>query len=108
MIVAYMRDSYPFDAVLFGSCLSMAAAKKTRQTSGDLVFNEDRTINQSEEWLWEWEKSDPKCYARKSQAAGVKVGALEVNSSRVQEPQGLARVRAPYHYFPQTRSRLVF
>jgi hypothetical protein len=108
MLVAYMRDSHPFDAVLFGSCLSMAAAKATRQTSGDLVFNEDRTINQSDEWLWEWEKADPKCYARRSQAAGVKVGALEVNSTRRPEPERLARYRAPYRHFPQTRSRLVF
>lgn len=73
MLIVYMRDNEPFDAILIASSLSMNAAKKRREVAGDLIFNEDLTINQSDEWLFDWEKKNENCYARKCQKANRKI-----------------------------------
>lgn len=79
-MVAYIRDYPPFDGALIAAYLTMEAAREARQVAGDLVFNPDHTISQSDEWLWDWEKANPNCYARRAQRQRLKVG--EVRTSR--------------------------
>jgi hypothetical protein len=100
MLVVLMRDSAPFDGTLLASGVKLAVAKALRNVSGDLVFNEDGTINQSDKWLWGWEKADPSCYARKCQREGRRLGALDL-------PLTSHRAR-PVYYKPCSRSRLVW
>lgn len=44
--------------------------KINRVVSGDIVINPDMTVCQSDEWLWDWEKIEPLCYARRAQDHG--------------------------------------
>lgn len=42
-------------------------AKEARKLSGDLVVDlRTGLVVDSEEWLWDWEKADPMCYARRA------------------------------------------
>lgn len=76
MFVAYINDNYysvPRYGTLFGSFLTKEKAAQVRTVSGDLVFNDDGTINQEDFWLFDWEKQDENCYARKQQKANLNV-----------------------------------
>lgn len=45
-----------------------------RMVAGDLVGQikgDEFYVDQSDEWLFDWERQDPKCYARKRQRDGV-------------------------------------
>ncbi len=46
---------------------SLKEAEEARKVSGDLVvhFGTGRVVN-SQDWLWEWEKKDFKCYAQRA------------------------------------------
>lgn len=46
---------------------SLEHCASARAMSGDLVLDPDGKVNQSDTWLWPWEKEDPNCYARKMQ-----------------------------------------
>jgi len=72
MFVAYIHDTEKYGTI-FASYVSLTQAVRSRVVAGDLVFNNDNTINQSEDWLWDWEKKDPKCYARKAQNNNLNV-----------------------------------
>ncbi len=72
MMVAYVNESGKYGTI-YGAFLTMQQASKTRVISGDLVFNDSGEINQSEEWLFDWEKENPNCYARKAQKANLNV-----------------------------------
>lgn len=74
MFIAYINDGKRYGTI-FGSFLTMEAAIKLRAVAGDLVFNDDGTINQSQEWLWPWELDVAKSYAREQQANKLDVSA---------------------------------
>lgn len=47
---------------------SLAEAKNLRSVSGDLVVNQETNkVVSGADWLFDWEKSDPNCYARRAQ-----------------------------------------
>jgi hypothetical protein len=48
-----------------GKAPTLAEAKAKRMVSGDLVFRDSGHIESSFEWLWDSEKNDELCYARK-------------------------------------------
>lgn len=43
---------------------TLAEAKEKRQISGDLVYTAEGVIVNNPEWLFDWEKEDPKSYAK--------------------------------------------
>lgn len=43
---------------------------KARVVSGDLILTPSGEVLQGETWLFDWEKRDPNCYARRMQANG--------------------------------------
>ena len=46
---------------------TLEKAKAARSVSGDLVVSwHTHEVIQSEDWLFDWEKADPNCYARKA------------------------------------------
>lgn len=46
---------------------TLAEAQLLRAVSGDLVVDRDtRKIVLSDEWLFGWEKADPRCYAQRA------------------------------------------
>lgn len=46
---------------------TLAEAREARAVSGDLVVhNCSLRVVDSIDWLWEWEKAQSKCYARKA------------------------------------------
>lgn len=60
----------PSNFRVLASSNSLSKLKEARCVSGDIVINSDMTVNQSDEWLWDWEKNDPRCYARICQEHG--------------------------------------
>lgn len=76
MIVAFIHDLGKYGVIL-GSGLSRSAAIKRREMSGDLVFGEDWKIDQGTDWLMEWEKNDPNCYARRKQQEKLNVSGYD-------------------------------
>ena len=72
MFVAYIHDTGRYGTI-FASFINMETAKKTRAVASDLVFNDDGSINQSDEWLFDWEKQNETCYVRKCQKANLNV-----------------------------------
>jgi hypothetical protein len=50
---------------------TLERAKAARVVSGDLVVSwKTGEIIKSEEWLFDWEKEDPNCYAQRAIAFG--------------------------------------
>ena len=47
-----------------GSLIECVAA---RALSGDLILNPQGKVIQSNAWLFDWEKTNPNCYAKKMQ-----------------------------------------
>lgn len=68
MLVASLNDAGRYGTIL-AAYVSPRYAGKVRQLSGDLVFNDDGTINQGWWWLFGWERRDPNSYARRAQKA---------------------------------------
>jgi hypothetical protein len=59
-----MREVY-----FLGNC---ALRVPQREVSGDIVFV-DGKVDPSEAWLFEWEKYDPNCFARRCQRDGLEL-----------------------------------
>ena len=53
--------------VLHSGILSIQEVRKLRLISGDLVVDKNGIVIQHDKWLFDWEKKDPTCYARKAQ-----------------------------------------
>lgn len=46
---------------------NLREARAARQVSGDLVIDTyTMRVVADESWLWEWERLDPSCYARRA------------------------------------------
>jgi len=60
----WMNDSTKQFTVL-STHTTLEAANLAREMSGDLIIDEQNVIVPSEEWLFEWEKIEPRCYARR-------------------------------------------
>lgn len=57
----------PNDFALIAKCKTLEEAKKKRVVSGDLVVHaHNHKIVVNSEWLWDWEKKDSYCYARRA------------------------------------------
>lgn len=69
MLLVYVHDTEKYGTLL-GSALSRSAAIRLRALSGDLLCAETGEIDPSEDWLFDWEKTDPNCYARRKQGEG--------------------------------------
>lgn len=67
MTIAFISDDHKY-GVLLGSFLSRAKAISLRQVSGDLLFLDSGEIDLGTDWLFEWERADSGCYARRQQA----------------------------------------
>lgn len=68
-IVAHGRDLHsPYRIQAYKEYLkyadSIEEANTLRELSGDLVFNEDGTICESQDWLFQWEKESNTAYAQ--------------------------------------------
>lgn len=70
--VLHHRRSYdtPKEYIIVGSFwffTSLEEAKAARQVAGDLVVHRrtGKVVNDTA-WLWDWEKSNPNCYAQKA------------------------------------------
>lgn len=60
-------DSRSDFSLLHKDIPTVALAKELRWSSGDLVVDQDTgEVVKSTEWLWDWEKQDPKCYAQRA------------------------------------------
>ncbi len=68
MTVAFLNDTHGY-GVCLAAFVSPKQVLKERKLSGDLVFDEDGSICQEDWWLFPWEASDPKSYARRQQQA---------------------------------------
>lgn len=55
-------------AVYANGFATAAEAGKARRMSGDLIVDNFGNLVPGEEWLFEWEKTDPQCYVRQMQA----------------------------------------
>jgi hypothetical protein len=43
---------------------TLAKARNARTVSGDIVvYHKTTQVVRDKEWLWDWEKDDPHCYA---------------------------------------------
>ena len=72
MYAIHFRKDFntPNNFTIIADNLSLPEAKRLRVVSGDLVVNQKtKKVVQSDYWLWDWEKKDPSCYARKAMAA---------------------------------------
>lgn len=59
------------DYALIACCSTLAEARDKRVVSGDLVVYADtHQIVRSTEWLWDWELSNPNCYAQMAIKSG--------------------------------------
>lgn len=77
MQVAFVNENGK-NALLLGAFLRMHKAAELRQVSGDLVFLDSGEILQGESWLFEWEKQDSNCYARKMQKAHLNIKEFRI------------------------------
>lgn len=51
---------------VFAEAATLEALSAQRKLSGDLVFDLDTgEIVQDDAWLFQWEREDPECYARR-------------------------------------------
>lgn len=64
--VIYRNDIHYDYIVQAGPFGSIEAARDARKLSGDVVTDDNFTPITSEEWLWEWERDVPDCYARQA------------------------------------------
>lgn len=69
-LVAFGHDVYlpepALDFYAVGYFATLEEARKARCVSGDLVFDtRTRSVVESDEWLWDWEKAKDDCYARR-------------------------------------------
>ena len=68
------RDDFvriePYCPVVIGTqngLTSLESAREARKVSGDLVVDlRTGLVVDNEDWLWDWEKNDPTCYARRA------------------------------------------
>lgn len=76
-ILAWVKDCWPSNPrsyIKLGSFRTLKEAARARQMTGDLVFNlESGEIEQSQEWLFDWERKDPNCYAVRNQKSKIKL-----------------------------------
>lgn len=77
-LVYYINDD-TLEAICLGEAQTLSEAKDLRKVSGDLIFDGSKTINQSNEWLWDNEKIDPHTYACKAQIRlkGIRLRGLQ-------------------------------
>ena len=53
--------------VLLATCSSLDEARELRKLSGDLVVDSTTdTVVADPQWLWDWEKHDPRAYAHQN------------------------------------------
>jgi len=53
--------------ILLATCASLEEARELRKVSGDLVVNSTTDMVVADpQWLWDWEKHDPRAYARQN------------------------------------------
>lgn len=62
-IIVFMKDNDHIGGIIVSERIVSADIVGTMR---DGVFH----VDQSDSWLFDWEKADPKCYARKMQARG--------------------------------------
>ena len=60
------REVFPSNPEMLGLD-SLEKAKEARRVSGDLVvlWGTTKVVN-SQDWLWDWEKTNPDCYSQKA------------------------------------------
>lgn len=78
MFVAFIHDTDKYGVIL-GSYLSPAGAFMERKHTGDLVFENDGEISQDDFWLFDFEKEDPNCYARRMQREKLNIRNYNLN-----------------------------
>jgi hypothetical protein len=76
MLVAYIKDGGYNYGLLQASFVSRKRAAEMREMAGDLVFSDSGEIDQGEDWLYDWEKKDSNCYARKQQREKLNVAGF--------------------------------
>lgn len=64
--------------VVIASPDTMEEAVKLRLVTGDLLFNDDGTINLSYEWLFAWERNNPICHARAMQRKKITLDGIKL------------------------------
>jgi hypothetical protein len=70
--IHYRRDLHDRDSTLLviGGLATLEEANARRTVSGDLVVDSENRVVKDDAWLFEWEKKDPTCYARRAMLAG--------------------------------------
>lgn len=71
-MLAYVADNDK-RGTLFCAYASREYAISQRKVAGDLLFHDDGSIDQNDDWLFEWEKKDENCYAKQQQRANLNV-----------------------------------
>ena len=69
------------DRVVLGICDSAKNAGLRRRVSGDLVYKDGKklAVDECMDWLFAWEKNDPKCYAQKQIKAELGYNVSDTN-----------------------------
>ena len=70
--IHYRRDvGTKDDFVLIAKGLAtLHQARNRRKMPGDLVVDDSGRVVNSEDWLFEWEKTQPECFARRAMRLG--------------------------------------
>ncbi len=64
--VIFQNDYHGQYVVVAQSLKSLEEASNSRQVSGDIVVHHNTTnVVRDEAWLWDWEKNDDGCYAKR-------------------------------------------
>lgn len=64
--ICYYQD-WSSRYILLATCSSLDEACALRKVSGDLVVDSATdTVVADPRWLWDWEKHDPRAYARRN------------------------------------------
>ena len=79
MIVAFLHERDKHAAVIAKRATRKDVLSK-RQLAGDLVFEEGGQICEDQFWLFNWEKRDPNCYARRAIKNGTNLNDWSVLS----------------------------
>ena len=77
MTIAYLNDYHKYGTI-FGAYLSRKKAIELRTVSGDLLFDSDGKIDQNEDWLFDWERKDPNCYAKRQQRLNLSLKEFRI------------------------------
>ena len=73
--VIYLREGRAgqiIEYTKYGSYPSLDAAALARKVSGDLIFKDNKIV-EDDAWLFWWEKKEPDCYAQRNIREKVRI-----------------------------------